>query len=116
MGGGSSKNTTEIVRQDGSVEMGFDLVLDTWWAINLPTSASVWNRYFRSACAIPDPDSSSVIITGGVGQYGNVYRYTMAGWAGALPSLHTGRYWHACGSYVTHDSRGGGVENIFLSQ
>ena len=30
MGGGSSRNTTEIVRQDGSVEMGFDLVLDTW--------------------------------------------------------------------------------------
>ena len=39
MGGGSSKNTTEIVRQDGSVETGFDLVLDTWWAENLPTSA-----------------------------------------------------------------------------
>ena len=38
MGGGSSKNTTEIVRQDGSVEMGFDLVLDTWFVENLHTS------------------------------------------------------------------------------
>ena len=40
MGGGSSRNTTEIVRQDGSVEMGFDLVLDTWCVENLPTTAS----------------------------------------------------------------------------
>ena len=34
MGGGSSRNTTEIVRQDGSVETGFDLVLDTWCVEN----------------------------------------------------------------------------------
>ena len=40
MGGGSSRNTTEIVRQDGSVEMGFDLVLDTWCVENLPSTAS----------------------------------------------------------------------------
>ena len=40
MGGGSSRNTTEIVREDGSVETGFDLVLDTWCVENLPTSAS----------------------------------------------------------------------------
>ena len=103
------KAVVAAFNQEKALVGAFSVIVKTGCGTDGSFYSTSLNKYFRSACAIPDPDSSSVIITGGVGQYGNVYRYTMAGWAGALPSLNTGRYWHACGSYVTHDSRVGGV-------
>ena len=56
--------------------------------------------FFRQACAIPDPDSEEVIITGGMDHRKLVSVYSEAGWQRDLTSLNQGRKLHACGSYV----------------
>ena len=67
---------------------------------------------FRSSCAIPDPDTNTVIITGGGGfpynrdeNYTLVSRYNKDGWLADLPPLNIGRYQHSCTSYVARGER-----------
>ena len=64
--------------------------------------------YYSLACAIPGEDS--VIVTGGqfTGGYDTrtiVSVYNIEGWLEDLPLLNTGRYYHACTSYVSGGRR-----------
>ena len=59
--------------------------------------------YYSYACAIPDEDT--VIITGGDFTRKTVSVYTVEGWQEDLPSLNTGRYYHACSSYWSDERR-----------
>ena len=65
----------------------------------------VWNIvYYSYACAIPDPISDTVVVTGGGQGYTGValttvVRYGQQGWLGNLPPLITGRVSHACSSF-----------------
>ena len=42
----------------------------------------------------------TVVMTGGVVTTNTVSVYTTMGWREDLPSLNTGRYQHACTSYI----------------
>ena len=53
---------------------------------------------FRFACSIQDEDK--VIITGGSYHTSQVISYNLAGEVSRLPSLQSGRSWHACGHFV----------------
>ena len=57
--------------------------------------------YLRYHCAIGDDDS--VVLTGGRDAWSLVTRYNVYGEATSLPSLNTGRYVHACGTFTTAD-------------
>ena len=61
--------------------------------------------YFSRACSIADPDTETVVITGGLDTLTTVSVYGRQGWVEDLPSLITGRYWHACTSYKTAGTR-----------
>ena len=62
--------------------------------------------YYSVACTIPDPDTDTVIVTDGAGgTYTTVSVYSAQGWQEDLPSLNTGRYAHACTSYMTGGKR-----------
>ena len=55
--------------------------------------------YFSLACAIPDPITDTVVVTGG--SQPTVVRYGQQGWLEDLPSPITGRHYHACSSFMT---------------
>ena len=57
------------------------------------------------ACAIPDPDTDTVVITGGYGTLNTVAVYSVQGWQEDLPSLNIGREQHACTSYMSGAKR-----------
>jgi len=77
-----SSKTSEKVKEDGSVEKGFDLKYDT-----------------SSACAVPD--QGNVIIIGGYPlTLKTASVYSEAGWQKDLASLNKGRRLSACGSYA----------------
>ena len=61
--------------------------------------------YYSQACAIPDPVTDTVVVTGGVDRDYNamttVVRYGQQGWLEDLPPLITGRKWHACSSFMS---------------
>ena len=59
----------------------------------------------RWACAIPDPDSSSVVITGGLLFPEVVSRYGRKGWIEDLQNLTEPRSHHGCGSYTSNGQR-----------
>ena len=69
----------------------------------------------RSACSIPDPSSSSVVVTGGSDGHhagvDTVSRYGSGGWLEDLPHLTVGRQYHGCGGYA---GRGGLVSTEYL--
>ena len=56
-------------------------------------------------CAIPDPDTVTVVITGGRGTSNTVAVYGVQGWQNDLPPLNTRRERHACTSYIFGDKR-----------
>ena len=56
-------------------------------------------------CAIPDPDTDTVVITGGLDTLTTVSVYSVHGWVEDLPSLNIGRYLHACTSYMSGGKR-----------
>ena len=60
---------------------------------------------YSYACAIPDPDTDTVVVTGGDYPGAKVYVYSVQGWQEDLPSLNIGRYDHACTSYMTGEKR-----------
>ena len=57
------------------------------------------------ACAIPDPESGEVVITGGVHTGARVSVYTEAGWRGDLAPLRGERWRHGCTSYRDRGTR-----------
>ena len=61
--------------------------------------------YFSEACSIEDPDTETVVITGGRYTSTTVSVYGLQGWVEDLPSLITGRFAHACTSYKTAGTR-----------
>ena len=68
--------------------------------------------YYSDACAIEDPDTETVIITGGKDYSTYNYNprttasiYGLQGWVEDLSSLNTGRNGHACTSYKTAGTR-----------
>ena len=61
--------------------------------------------YYRYACAIPDPDTNTVVITGGILTGNTVSVYSVQGWQEDLPPLNIGRYRHACAGYTSGGRR-----------
>ena len=61
--------------------------------------------YFSWACSIEDPDTETVVITGGVYTLTTVSVYGLQGWMEDLPHLINGRLGHACTSYKTAGTR-----------
>jgi len=59
----------------------------------------------RDACAIPQNDDDSVIVTGGRFTKTKVSRYNLKGLVEELPTLNHGRSTHGCGSYVTFNKK-----------
>ena len=59
------------------------------------------SNHYRGACAIEDPDTQTVVLTGGVYTLTTVSVYGLQGWVEDIPSLNTGRYWHACSCYMS---------------
>ena len=61
----------------------------------------------RRACAIPDPDNEEVIITGGwyLDTQTPVSVYNKAGHQRDLADLNTGRYLHACTSFIYQNTK-----------
>merc|ERR1719468_824107 len=84
MGGYPSYRTTTLITPDGSQEPGFPLKYVAYYA-----------------CAIPDPVTDTVVVTGGLLTENTVVRYGQQGWLEDLPDLITGRYIHACSSFVS---------------
>ncbi len=61
--------------------------------------------YYSRGCAIPDPNTDTVVVTGGVNPLTRVSVYSVKGWKEDLPSLNTGRWYHACTSYMSGGKR-----------
>ena len=61
--------------------------------------------FYSQACAIPDPVTDTVVVTGGDSTYTTVVRYGELGWLEDLPPLLTGRRHHACSSF-RHEADG----------
>ena len=53
------------------------------------------------ACAIPDPVTETVVVTGGRLTWTTVVRYGQQGCLEDLPPLITGRFRHACSSFMS---------------
>jgi len=89
--------TTTLIKTGGTAGAGFSLKYE-----------------IDAACAIPDPDMDTVVITGGspyetsgtVDAFSTkVAVYSPQGWLHDLPPLRTGRYYHACTSFVSGGRR-----------
>ena len=76
-----SATTTELLTDDGNTSPGFTLDYAT-----------------RGACSIEE--EQEVVITGGHDKLSLVTKYQMSGQSQSLPSLNTGRHWHACGYFT----------------
>ena len=55
--------------------------------------------FLRHACAIPDSDSDTVILTGGMDNPKIVSLYDEEGWIRDLPSLNEKRLLHGCANF-----------------
>lgn len=89
MGGerSSSSKSTELVTWDGK------------------SSKSSFNLTYRTAnsCGIPDPDTDSIVITGGEYSMTKVIRYDRNGREEVLDDLNTGRRSHGCTQFIDGD-------------
>ena len=56
--------------------------------------------YYSIACAIDDPDTQTVVITGGWYTRSTVSVYGLQGWVEDLQPLNDARLSHACTSYI----------------
>ena len=71
------------------------------------------NTLFRSACAITEEDTRTVVITGGHGVHASTstqtlrkaIRYGMDGWVENLEDMNRERKLHACTSYISSGER-----------
>ena len=66
------------------------------------------SSHYRLACSIPDPDTDTVLVTGGRdGRHSltTVSRYGKEEWIEDFSSeLRTGRYAHGCSSFLSKDN------------
>ena len=61
--------------------------------------------HYRYACSIPDPDTDTVLVTGGKYTLNTVSRYSKRGFRGDFSStLKTGRFGHGCSSFLSKDN------------
>ena len=65
------------------------------------SSFSSFIVYYSNACAIPDPITDTVVVTGGFFEKYQVSRYGEQGWLEYLPDLNYGRLSHACSSFTS---------------
>ena len=64
------------------------------------------SSHYRRACAIPDPDTDTVVVTGGRWTRTTSSVYGKEGWLYDLSSeLRTGRLHHGCTSYKKYSER-----------
>ena len=70
------------------------------------------NTLFRSACAIAEEDTRTVVITGGHASTSTstqtlrkAIRYGMDGWVENLEDMNRERKLHACTSYISSGER-----------
>jgi len=86
MGGGGSSESTELVRWDGKIS----------------TTSFSLKYSLREACGIPDRDTDTIIVTGGVWSETEtrVSQYDKKGNMKNLPSLNTGRGGHGCAQFT----------------
>ena len=56
---------------------------------------------YRDACSIPDPETETVVVTGGQTALKTVSRYGKEGWKEDLPELQNGRFGHGCTSFMS---------------
>ena len=61
--------------------------------------------YYSGICAIEDPDTETVVITGGFDDPTTVSVYNQDGHKEDLATLITGRSDHACTSYMSAGTR-----------
>jgi len=97
MGGIGTERTTTLIHNSTNFEEGFQL-----------------KNPFREACAFSDPDTDTVITTGGwwQGDYlAFVTRYNVDGFVEELPQINIARNEHGCSSYL--DSEGNKVFIIY---
>ena len=79
--------------------------------LNIDNSLYMYDTHYRRACSIADPDSGTVIVTGGynsgggTGNLNNVSKYGVTGWIENLEPLNFGRDGHGCGSYVSGEEK-----------
>ena len=107
MGGiGRAARTTTLIKADGNQEQGFPLEYNTVYvSMRLLIIYYRPNVCYSVACAIEDSDNQTVIITGGYYTRTTVSVYGLQGWIEDLQPLNTGRYWHACSSYMSGMTR-----------
>jgi len=87
MGGRGSATISEVIYND-SIRASFPLKHSTWLA-----------------CSISDPDTDTVVLTGGGDTITTVSRYGKKGWIEDFSSgLITGRKGHGCTSFLSHDN------------
>ena len=61
--------------------------------------------HYRDACSIPDPDTDTVLVTGGEWTLTTVSRYGKKGWIEDFSSgLRTGRRAHGCTSFLSRNN------------
>ena len=61
--------------------------------------------HYRYACSIPDLETDTVVLTGGVYTQTSVSRYGKEGWIEDFSSgLRYGRYDHGCASFLSNDN------------
>ena len=58
------------------------------------------HNLYRYACAIPDPDDASVVVTGGAYTLNTVSRYNRSGWMEDLANITLGRRSHGCAGFM----------------
>ena len=61
--------------------------------------------HYSDSCAIEDPDTNTLINTGGVFDNTRVAVFGEEGWRRDLEPLNIGRNDHACSSYTSGESR-----------
>ena len=70
--------------------------------------------YTSCACSIPDPDTNTVIITGGRYTETTVSVYGLQGWLEDLTPLSLERWWHGCTSFTSGESRVSGIFGTYV--
>ena len=61
--------------------------------------------HYRYACSVPDLETDTVVVTGGVYTQTIVSRYGKEGWIGDFSlELKYGRYDHGCASFLSKDN------------
>ena len=66
---------------------------------------SLTSSHYSDACSIPDPDTDTVLVTGGYKTPTIVSRYGKEGWREDFSSgLKTGRYRHGCSSFLSRNN------------